>query len=148
MLKTFHFFKNSCEQVFGDICLYTFFKQMKKWNDSSCFDVKKKHKRAFFFYHKSCVAKLYRKAVEKNKQILNKCKSFWVSTNWIKFKQYPHRVRPTTRKHSSKHWSHLICSIVWKRCTNVCHRKLVHNYFLKKVKSFNIHKRYEKSNKI
>jgi hypothetical protein len=39
MLKLFAFFKNSCELFFGDIRLYTFFKQLKKSNDSSCFDV-------------------------------------------------------------------------------------------------------------
>jgi hypothetical protein len=38
MLKLFTFFKNSCELVFGDIRLYTFFKELKKSNDSSCFD--------------------------------------------------------------------------------------------------------------
>ncbi len=34
-VKTFHFFKNSCELVFGDIRLYTFFKQLNKSNDSN-----------------------------------------------------------------------------------------------------------------
>jgi hypothetical protein len=92
------------------------------------------------------VAKLYRKAQSKNKEILNKCKSFSVSTNWIKFEQYPHRVIPTT-KQSSKHESFDLFNClkkVYKRMSP----KLVHNFLKKKAKSFNIDKRYEKSKKL
>ncbi len=63
------------------------------------------------------VAKLYRKAQSKNKEILNKCKSFSVSTNWIKFEQYPHRVIPTKRKV-------LTLIIVTKKVRNYSFRKV------------------------